>query len=123
MPANQPGGSNVLLCKASVLPSRLPALIDSLEALEAPQLLAYPAVGVCYAAWASPHDAETIAGAVPRLVGAAGGTLVLERCPLDLKRRIDVFGEPPASIELMRRVKEQFDPRGVLSPGRFVGRL
>ncbi len=24
---------------------------------------------------------------------------------------------------LMRRVKEQFDPRGVLSPGRFVGRL
>ena len=23
----------------------------------------------------------------------------------------------------MRRLKEQFDPRGVLSPGRFLGRL
>ncbi|MDP2673482.1 MAG: FAD-binding oxidoreductase [Dehalococcoidia bacterium] len=123
MPAHQPGDSDSLLCKASVLPSRLPALIHSLEALEAPRLLAYPAVGVCYAAWASPLDAESIAGAVRELTSAAGGTLVLERCPLDLKRRTDVFGEPPASFELMRRIKEQFDPRGVLSPGRFVGRL
>jgi glycolate oxidase FAD binding subunit len=24
-------------------------------------------------------------------------------------------------LDLMRRVKEQFDPTGVLSPGRFVG--
>jgi len=112
-----------LLCKASVLPSRLPGLIDALDALEAPEVLAYPTLGICYAAWPSPRDAESIAGAVPRLVGAAGGGLVLERCPLDLKRRLDVFGEPPASFGLMRRVKEQFDPRGVLSPGRFVGRL
>ena len=112
-----------LLCKASVLPSRLPTLIDALEALEAPRLLAYPTVGVCYAAWPSPHDTESVAGAVRELTSAAGGTLVLERCPLDLKRRVDVFGDPPPSFELMRRVKEQFDPRGVLSPGRFVGRL
>ena len=112
-----------LLCKASVLPARLPALIDALETLEAPRLLAYPTVGVCYAAWPSPRDAESIAGAARELTSAAGGTLFLERCPLDLKRRADVFGGPPASLELMRRVKEQFDPQGVLSPGRFVGRL
>src|SRR3990172_7262415 len=40
-----------LLCKAAVLPSLLPTLIDALEALEAPRLLAYPTVGVCYAPW------------------------------------------------------------------------
>src|SRR3972149_2022368 len=112
-----------LLCKASVLPSRLPSLIDALEALEAPRLLAHPTIGVCYAAWPSPHDTESVAGAVRELTSAAGGTLVLERCPLDLKHRVDAFGEPPASIGLMRRVKEQFDPKGVPSPGRFVGRL
>ena len=117
-----PDGAS-LLCKASVLPSQLPALIDALEALEAPRLLAYPTVGVCYAAWPSPVDAESIAGAVRELTSAAGGTLVLERCPLDLKRRADVFGDAPASFGLMRRVKQQFDPHGVLSPGRFVGRL
>jgi len=112
-----------LLCKLSLLPSHLPSLIHALEALEAPLLLAYPTVGVCYAAWASPPDAESIAAALRELASTAGATLVLERCPLDLKRRLDVFGEPPASIGLMRRVKEQFDPRGVLSPSRFVGRL
>jgi len=121
-PEGLPDGVS-LLCKASVLPARLPALIDALEALEAPRLLAYPTAGVCYAAWPSPRDAESIAGAARELASAAGGTLVLERCPLDLKRRADVFGEPPASFELMRRVKLQFDPQGVLSPGRFVGRL
>ena len=118
------GDSDSLLCKASVLPSRLPTLIDALDALPVPpRVLAFPTVGVCYAAWPSPHDTESVAGAVRELTSAAGGTLVLERCPLDLKRRVDVFGEPPASFGLMRRVKEQFDPRGVLSPGRFVGRL
>ncbi|MDO8612488.1 MAG: FAD-binding oxidoreductase [Dehalococcoidia bacterium] len=118
------GDSDSLLCKASVLPSRLPTLIDALDALPVPpRVLAFPTVGVCYAAWPSPHDTESVAGALRELTSAAGGTLVLERCPLDLKRRVDVFGEPPASFGLMRRVKEQFDPRGVLSPGRFVGRL
>jgi glycolate oxidase FAD binding subunit len=113
-----------LLCKASVLPSRLPTLIDALEALPVPpRVLAYPTVGICHAAWPPLDDAESIAGAVRKLTSAAGGTLVLERCPPDLKRRVDVFGEPPRSFELMRRVKEQFDPNGILSPGRFVGRL
>jgi glycolate oxidase FAD binding subunit len=121
-PEALPDGAS-LLCKASVLPTRLPALIDALETLEAPRLLAYPTAGVCYAAWPSPRDAEGIAGAARELASAAGGTLVLERCPLDLKRRADVFGEPPPSFDLMRRVKQQFDPLGVLSPGRFVGRL
>ena len=113
-----------LLCKAPVLPSRLPALIDALRALPAPpRVLAYPTLGVCYAAWPSPGDTEAIAGAARDLAAAAGGTLVLERCPLEMKGRVDVFGEPPPSFGLMRRVKEQFDPKGVLSPGRFVGRL
>jgi len=117
------GESESLLCKASVLPSRLPALIEALERLGAPRLEAYPAVGVCYAAWPSPHDAEGIAGAARELTSAAGGTLVLERCPFDLKRHLDVFGDPPPSFGLMRRLKEEFDPKGVLSPGRFAGRL
>jgi glycolate oxidase FAD binding subunit len=125
-PLEAPGGeSDSLLCKASVLPTRLPALIDGLEALPGPpRLLAFPTAGVCYAAWPSPPDPEGIAGAARELTSAAGGTLVLERCPLELKRRVDVFGDAPGpSFELMRRVKEQFDPKDVLSPGRFLGRL
>jgi len=112
-----------LLCKLSVLPSRLPGLIAGLETLEAPRLLAYPTIGVCRAAWPTPANAEATVDRVRALAAEAGGSVVVERCPLDLKRRIDVFGAPPPSFELMRRVKEQFDAKGVLSPGRFVGRL
>jgi len=57
------------------------------------------------------------------LVTRLGGTLLVIKCSDDLKRRIDVFGDPPPAFELMRRVKHQFDPNGILSPGRFVGRL
>jgi glycolate oxidase FAD binding subunit len=41
--------------------------------------------------------------------------------PLELKRKIDVWGPVGDAEGLMRRVKERFDPGGTMSPGRFVG--
>src|SRR6266852_4942493 len=71
--------------------------------------------------------------ATPRLVEAiaelrlhaqgARGSLVVERCPIDLKRRIDVWGESGADFYLMQRLKQQFDPKGTFVKGRFVGGL
>jgi glycolate oxidase FAD binding subunit len=34
---------------------------------------------------------------------------------------MDVWGPVGNALELMRRVKHQFDPAGILNPGRFVG--
>jgi len=53
-----------------------------------------------------------------------GGSVAVEQCPAALKERIDVWGpvDPPA-LALMRRIKTEFDPTGVLNPGRFVSRL
>ena len=34
---------------------------------------------------------------------------------------VDRWGKLPDSIDLMRRVKQQFDPNGILNPGRFLG--
>jgi glycolate dehydrogenase FAD-binding subunit len=59
-----------------------------------------------------------------RGLGAEGGSLVIENLPLALKRDLDVWGPVPAdALVLMRRIKQEFDPRGILNPGRFVGRL
>jgi len=57
------------------------------------------------------------------LAGRFGGSCVVERCPAELKREIDVFGPAAASFALMQAIKREFDPNSVLSPGRFVGRL
>lgn len=55
---------------------------------------------------------------------AEGGTVVVEELPSALKRDFDVWGAVPAdAMALMRRIKQEFDPRGVLNPGRFVGGL
>jgi glycolate dehydrogenase FAD-binding subunit len=42
-------------------------------------------------------------------------------CTPDWKIGIDVWGEPPATIDVMRAIKHQFDPNRVLNPGRFAG--
>ena len=113
-----------LLCKATALPTHLPALIESLETVDgSPHILALPTVGVLYASWPRLEDAEAAVDRLHTAVTTVDGSLVLERCPLDIKPRLDVFGDPPPSFDLMRRVKEQFDPKGILSPGRQVMRL
>lgn len=52
-----------------------------------------------------------------------GGVLVVERCPVGLKSRLDVWGPVGDDFEVMQKVKAAWDPRGVLAPGRFVGGL
>lgn len=50
-----------------------------------------------------------------------GGYLLVTRAPAAWKRAIDVWGEPPAAIALMRKLKQLYDPERILNPGRFVG--
>ena len=54
-------------------------------------------------------------------VALADGTLVVLHCSPEIKHQLDVWGPAGDALPIMRRVKEQFDPRGTLSPGRFVG--
>jgi glycolate oxidase FAD binding subunit len=56
-------------------------------------------------------------------VAGRSGWVQVERCPLRLKSELDMLGEPGDSQPIMRRLKEQLDPGGIMSPGRFLGRL
>ena len=53
----------------------------------------------------------------------ARGSMVIERCPSDLKRRVSIWGEPGQNFFLMQRIKQQFDSKGTFVKGRFVGGL
>ncbi|WP_143528156.1 FAD-binding oxidoreductase [Rubrobacter xylanophilus] len=50
-----------------------------------------------------------------------GGSVVLLGGSPELKRRVDAWGPGGDYLGLARRVKEKFDPRGILGPGRFIG--
>ncbi len=51
----------------------------------------------------------------------SGGSLVIESAPGEIKKEIDPWGDFGSAFELMKRVKQQLDPRHALSPGRFIG--
>jgi len=51
----------------------------------------------------------------------SGGWVAFDHLAHPLHGRIDPFGNPSPAVLLMREVKRQLDPSGLLSPGRFVG--
>ncbi|MEH1925434.1 FAD-binding oxidoreductase [Nostoc sp.] len=52
---------------------------------------------------------------------ASSGFLTILSAPVTIKEQIDVWGYTGNALPLMRRIKEQFDSKNILSPGRFVG--
>ncbi len=57
------------------------------------------------------------------LAAQLGGHCVLVAAPPEVKATRDVWGPPPQALSIMRELKRQFDPRGILNPGRFVAGL
>ena len=79
--------------------------------------------GVLYGALPADADAGAVGAVVDRLRAECtelGGALVVLDGPAEVKAAVDTWGPVPA-IDLMRRVKERFDPERRLAPGRFVG--
>lgn len=66
---------------------------------------------------AEPSDA--VAGVVPKVVYTPASTAA----PAAVRKQIDVWGPPPSAFQLIRRIKDRFDPNARLNPGRFVGGL
>ncbi|GIX48947.1 MAG: FAD-linked oxidase [Candidatus Tectimicrobiota bacterium] len=55
-------------------------------------------------------------------VSAQAGYCVVEHAPAALRRQLDLWGEVRGA-SLLRRYKQQFDPQGVLNPGRTAADL
>lgn len=58
-----------------------------------------------------------------QLCQSQGGFLSVLSAPASFKQQLDVWGYPGPALDLMRRLKTQFDPENLLSPQRFVGQI
>lgn len=58
------------------------------------------------------------AAALRQLVESKLGAVVIERAPMPLKRALGAWGTPRLPLAVARGLKQRFDPRGVLAPGR-----
>jgi glycolate oxidase FAD binding subunit len=113
--------------RLSSLPSRIGDAAERLAA-DGGAVLAFPSRGLLYAHF--PLGAAEDEGAVDaatRSAGlaatAGGGHFATEDAPDWAKKGRDVFGDPGALLPLFRALKHQYDPKGVLNPGRFAGCL
>lgn len=113
----RPLGEAEILLRGQAAPARVFTLAEAWQ--DGGPLVAFPDSGLVLS---HTRDPEAL-GDRRETAALAGANLVVERAPASLKSEIDVFGEIPGGFEIMKRVKEKLDPRGILSPGRFVGRL
>jgi glycolate oxidase FAD binding subunit len=120
-----------LTCKVAILVSQVAPYLQHIEQicrkhdLEA-SIIAHAANGILYIEL-RPGDAEQrLVEAIATLrlhAQEARGSLVVERCPVVLKRRINIWGEPGTNFSMMQRLKQQFDPKETFTKGRFLGGL
>jgi glycolate oxidase FAD binding subunit len=71
--------------------------------------------------WVALAPSDDAGGAIVRAaVAATGGHATLVRAPAPLRAAVDGFAPEDAGLaSLTKRVKEGFDPMGVLNPGRM----
>jgi glycolate oxidase FAD binding subunit len=123
-------GDARVVVKAAVPISHTCALFASAEALAARH--GWPAAVSAHAGSGVVRAAYLPAGSPPEAVRdglhalrheaeAVEGSLVVEAAPPVLKAGLDVWGKAGDAFPVLRRLKAEFDPRGVLNPGRFVG--
>ena len=124
-----------LAVKVTCPPAELPAVLADLRKSLlgwGGQVCAHAGTGVLWVAGAAREgDLRAADETVPELVraiaearerlAARGGSLVVVKAPVALKRAVDAWGPAGDALGLMRRVKERFDPDRRMSPGRFVG--
>jgi glycolate oxidase FAD binding subunit len=106
------------LWRISTIPTKGHELAARISSETAAELLYDWAGGLLWIAL--PAAADAAAGLVRAAVGAIGGHATLVRGPAQLRAAIDVFEPQDAGLAaLTKRVKEGFDPKGVLNPGRM----
>jgi glycolate oxidase FAD binding subunit len=126
-PATTGDGQSVVL-RLGAAPSQTPKAVGMMQDLAASHaltasILAYPGAATIYCRLDGPADGtvDTVAGLLAA-VKEWCANLVVERCPLALKDRLPIWGGATADA-LTRAVKQAYDPKSVLNPGRYIAGL
>ena len=118
--------ANSAISKISILPSEIANAVQSLQSITAANRCRWAAVfqaigiGTLSLSSSDPHSLHSALTALRRHLENTGGSLVLLRRVQGLPA-FDSWGTTGDAQALMSAVKQQFDPKRILNPGRFVG--
>jgi len=118
------GDDKTLQVRVGVANKDLPVYIqDQAEILNTGSFIADISGGIIHALKgpANLPDASTWLSALRKPALAAEGYVVVADAPAVLQTRLDRWGYQPQGLDLMKALKERWDPQGILNPGSFVG--
>lgn len=124
------------VCKLGVLPARAVTTLIAIDSIAqqheltcTSQIYAGSGLGLMRLEGTIPASQSILAiravceqGEISDL-GHNQGFLTVLSAPPAVKQKLDVWGYSGNALELMRKIKEQFDPQQLLSPHRFIGRI
>ena len=121
-------GDDGVAVKISAPPAELAGVLDSTLGASSrlgvtPRITGHAGTGVTYVGLSGGDEAAR-AGVVEELREIwlrRGGSVIVREASPAFKERVEAWGPIGTRLDLTRRVKEKFDPRGILNPGRFVG--
>ena len=108
--------NSAIICKIGIRPSESVKLFDEFSIQDA---VIHAGSGLGILRFDETATAEMI-GQIRRGCEAKGGFLTVLVAPVLLKQELDVWGYTGSAIDLMQRIKQQFDSENILSPNRFI---
>jgi len=110
--------------KIAPLPTEMAELARAIQSTQTPWVLMMRGLGLAYLALLPVASLEN---ECKRILGLAGKPpwrhVTLPWCPASLKSGIDIGALQSPNLALMKKLKDVFDPAGILSPGRFMGAI
>lgn len=100
-----------IVCKIGILPSAAMKILNSVG-----RVLIHNSSGLGVARFE--HEGEILK--MRNLCQSNSGFLSVLMAPASVKSKIDVWGYNGNALELMQGIKNQFDPKNILNPGRFI---
>ncbi|MFN3975189.1 MAG: FAD-binding oxidoreductase [Dehalococcoidia bacterium] len=121
-----------LCVRLSALPSQgvhLLALVEEVGAAlpPGPALALHASIGVVRALWPAgpgldaPQKVAPVLRALRERAHALGARMIVERASPPVKLALNPWDAQVETMQVQRSLKAQFDPKGILNPGRFVG--
>ena len=128
-PLPSPEVADEVVLKIGAPPVDLDAVLESAlgaaerKGLARPRITGHAGTGVTFVGFPGENE-DGAAGFVEEMREIwvrRAGSVTLQRAPLTLKQRVSTWDNGGDYLGLVRRVKEKFDPRGGMNPGRFLG--
>jgi glycolate oxidase FAD binding subunit len=122
------GAGDEVALKIAAPPAELTGVLDSVlgacsRRRVTPLISGHAGIGVTYVSLSGGDDEAyvQVVEELREIWTRRGGSVVVRSAPPSFKERVEAWGPMGSRLELTRRVKEKFDPRGVMNPGRFAG--